>query len=143
MGSIFPTQPLPYPPRPCAVSIDHPCSGGAFTKHLVTVHGLRSGDSLARVTCTLPPGLDMLALEGAMVPIDAIGCQTGIAERIVALNTLAFLMAVSERRCLPADIPAATQKPLRPLPYPLLDVNGHRCTRGVTKLLQNAVSAVQ
>ena len=79
-------------------------NGGAST-HIVSAYAnasslvlgqIRTADKSNEITA-IPTLLDMLALEGALVTIDAMGCQTAIAERIVARGA-DYLLSVKENQ---------------------------------------------
>ena len=60
----------------------HMVSGFAARQRLVL--GQVKGSEKSNEIVAIPKLLDMLAIEGAIVTIDAIGCQRAIAEKIVA-----------------------------------------------------------
>src|SRR5258706_14584021 len=69
-------------------------------------------DPLAEIMPVFPALLDMLAIEGAIVSIDAMGCQRDIAEKIVAKKADYVLALKGNQGTLRQDVElfAAEQK---------------------------------
>lgn len=127
------------PPGEQVVAIDgktlrrsHDRAGGKDALHLVsawaTAHGLVIGqvatDAKSNEITAIPALLKLLALEGATVTIDAMGCQTAIATQIVAQRA-DYVLALKDnheklhdrvkRAFADADAAAGTSLPLADL----------------------------
>ena len=137
------------PPGAQVVAIDgktlrrsHDRRGGKAALHLVsawaTEHGLVVGqvatDAKSNEITAIPALLKLLALEGATVTIDAMGCQTAIAARIVEQGA-DYVLALKDnheklhdrvkRAFADADAAAGTPLPLSELVPPTTHDKGH------------------
>ena len=83
----------------------HDRANGAEATHIVSAYanaaslvlGQVSTDDKSNEITAIPTLLDMLALDGALVTIDAMGCQTAIADKIVERGA-DYLLAVKDNQ---------------------------------------------
>src|SRR4051794_3804385 len=95
-------------------------SGKLGALHVVSAWATAAQVSLAQVAVegkgneitAIPKLLDLLGLDGALVTIDAIGCQKGIAKKIVERGGDYVLVAKANQERLLADIQATVTKAL-------------------------------
>ena len=67
-------------------------------------------DAKSNEITAIPKLLEMLELSGAMVTIDAMGCQTEIARQIVARRrTIAWPSRITNRRCIRGSWTSSTK----------------------------------
>ena len=83
----------------------HDRANGGKATHIVSAYadasslvlGQVSTDDKSNEITAIPTLLDMLALDGALVTIDAMGCQTAIAEKVVERKA-DYLLSVKENQ---------------------------------------------
>ena len=83
----------------------HDRAGGGKATHIVSAYanasslvlGQVSTDDKSNEITAIPTLLDMLVLDGALVTIDAMGCQTAIADKIVERGA-DYLLAVKDNQ---------------------------------------------
>ena len=88
--------------------------------HLVSAWATQAGLTLAQVAVegkgneitAIPPLLELLDLNGALVTIDAIGCQKAIARQIVAAGGDYVLLVKGNQQHLLEDIQATVERAL-------------------------------
>ena len=88
-----------------ALRRSHDRANGAKATHIVSAYanasslvlGQVSTDDKSNEITAIPTLLDMLALDGALVTIDAMGCQTAIADKIVERGA-DYLLAVKDNQ---------------------------------------------
>ena len=89
----------------------------AWCEQNQTVLGQWATAAKSNEITAIPQLLDLLDLEGAVVTTDALGCQTAIAEKIVARNADYVLQVKGNQPKLEAELQALFDECIRDDPY--------------------------
>nr|AFT63975.1 transposase IS4 family protein [gamma proteobacterium D250] len=90
------------------------------------VLGQRSVDEKSNEITAIPELLDTLVLDNCLITIDAMGCQTAIADKIIAKNADYLLAVKDNQSVLKAGI-EATLSNRKPKPYQCPEIDFHQC----------------